>query len=400
MTLVQRKKMERIIILSLFLGITNTGFAQTTSSTGINGNFAHIYDDDLKISVNNGYYGIQALDSNIDLTMQNMEIDNKGNRRNSKFNGIYADGLSVININGTNLQMNINNTDNSTGIEAEEGSIIKIDVKKSNNVNIKGIRQNTSGGIEVRDKASVSLKAGNSNMINADFVGISADEQSQVDLIAGNDNIIAANNAIVSWTNGRINLTALNGSNVLNGIYFGISGYDNSDITLNAPSGRNIINVTDGAGILADNTKIRLKAENNSIISQKGIAVDATVGSSVNIIGRQNNYIDGLIYVKDKGTVVNIGNFFGAGNVKDSGNNYIIINIDGNNTNDIDMNNSNAVSAIYAGDGAVINIGSDERHGNYIMRTLNDRQKQSRLVWVSEGSVNIQGRSDLYATDD
>ena len=400
MTLVQRKKMERIIILSLFLGITNTGFAQTTSSTGINGNFAHIYDDDLKISVNNGYYGIQALDSNIDLTMQNMEIDNKGNRRNSKFNGIYADGLSVININGTNLQMNINNTDNSTGIEAEEGSIIKIDVKKSNNVNIKGIRQNTSGGIEVRDKASVSLKAGNSNMINADFVGISADEQSQVDLIAGNDNIIAANNAIVSWTNGRINLTALNGSNVLNGIYFGISGYDNSDITLNAPSGRNIINVTDGAGILADNTKIRLKAENNSIISQKGIAVDATVGSSVNIIGRQNNYIDGLIYVKDKGTVVNIGNFFGAGNVKDSGNNYIIINIDGNNTNDIDMNNSNAVSAIYAGDGAVINIGADERHGNYIMRTLNDRQKQSRLVWVSEGSVNIQGRSDLYATDD
>ena len=228
----QRKKMERIIILSLFLGITNTGFAQTTSSTGINGNFAHIYDDDLKISVNNGYYGIQALDSNIALTMQNMEIDNKGNRRNSKFNGIYADGLSVININGTNLQMNINNTDNSTGIEAEEGSIIKIDVKKSNNVNIKGIRQNTSGGIEVRDKASVSLKAGNSNMINADFVGISADEQSQVDLIAGNDNIIAANNAIVSWTNGRINLTALNGSNVLNGIYFGISGYDNSDITL------------------------------------------------------------------------------------------------------------------------------------------------------------------------
>ena len=396
----QRKKMERIIILSLFLGITNTGFAQTTSSTGINGNFAHIYDDDLKISVNNGYYGIQALDSNIDLTMQNMEIDNKGNRRNSKFNGIYADGLSVININGTNLQMNINNTDNSTGIEAEEGSIIKIDVKKSNNVNIKGIRQNTSGGIEVRDKASVSLKAGNSNMINADFVGISADEQSQVDLIAGNDNIIAANNAIVSWTNGRINLTALNGSNVLNGIYFGISGYDNSDITLNAPSGRNIINVTDGAGILADNTKIRLKAENNSIISQKGIAVDATSGSSVDIIGRQNNYIDGLVYAKDKGTVVNIGNFFGAGNVKDSGNNYIIINIDGNNTNDIDMNNSNAVSAIYAGDGAVINIGADERHGNYIMRTLNDRQKQSRLVWVSEGSVNIQGRSDLYATDD
>ena len=173
-------------------------------------------------------------------------------------------------------------------------------------------------------------------MINADFVGISADEQSQVDLIAGNDNIIAANNAIVSWTNGRINLTALNGSNVLNGIYFGISGYDNSDITLNAPSGRNIINVTDGAGILADNTKIRLKAENNSIISQKGIAVDATVGSSVNIIGRQNNYIDGLIYVKDKGTVVNIGNFFGAGNVKDSGNNYIIINIDGNDLDQID----------------------------------------------------------------
>ena len=396
----QRKKMERIIILSLFLGITNTGFAQTTSNTGINGNFAHIYDDDLKISVNNGYYGIQALDSNIDLTMQNLEIDNKGNRRNSKFNGIYADGLSVININGTNLQMNINNTDNSTGIEAEEGSVIKIDVKKSNNVNIKGIRQDTSGGIEVRDKASVSLKAGNSNMINADFVGISADEQSQVDLIAGNDNIIAANNAIVSWTNGRIDLTALNGSNVLNGIYFGISGYDNSDITLNAPSGRNIINVTDGAGILADNTKIRLKAENNSIISQKGIAVDATVGSSVDIIGRQNNYIDGLIYAKDKGTVVNIGNFFGAGNVKDSGNNYIIININGNNTNDIDMNNSNAVSAIYAGDGAVINIGADEQHGNYMMRTLNDRQKQSRLVWVSEGSVNIQGRSDLYATDD
>ena len=267
-------------------------------------------------------------------------------------------------------------------------------------MNIKGIRQDTSGGIEVRDKASVSLKAGNSNMINADFVGISADEQSQVDLIAGNDNIIAANNAIVSWTNGRIDLTALNGSNVLNGIYFGISGYDNSDITLNAPSGRNIINVTDGAGILADNTKIRLKAENNSIISQKGIAVDATVGSSVDIIGRQNNYIDGLIYAKDKGTVVNIGNFFGAGNVKDSGNNYIIINIDGNNTNDIDMNNSNAVSAIYAGGGAVINIGADEQHGNYIMRTLNDRQKQSRLVWVSEGSVNIQGRSDLYATDD
>lgn len=396
-----RKKIEGIIILSLFLGTGNAASAQEILNKGISGNFKHIYSDDVKISIKNGHYGISAMNKEVDLTVPNLEIDNNTSRYDNEFAGMYANGANgKININGTKLLVNINNIDNSVGIEADENSRISINSRNSNKLNIKGTDEYASGGIEVRDGAQVNMKAGIFNEINADYVGISATGGvAQVNLTAGQSNIITANNAIVSWSDGKINLTATNGDNELHGIYFGISGQENSDISLKALRGNNIINVKNGAGILADNTEILLEAENNRIISEKGIAVDATNSSRVDIRSTQNNYIDGLIYAKDKDTVVNIGNFFGAGNVETSGNNYIIINTDGGNMDDIDADNSNSVSAVYIDKGAVVNIGADKQHGNYIIRNIGDRQKQSRLIWVNEGIINIQGRTDLYAAD-
>lgn len=305
---------------------------------------------------------------------------NDNNSRNHSY------GIFVINENNTDNEtsVNINSKNNvvntkSTGIEVSgELSNVNITASAGSNV-IKALGDVDSTGIEVNDNGTLYLNAKDYNIVTSDYTGIHVsyadDKQSNITLNANNNIVNAVGTGILSFSNGNINLNALNGNNAFTSNYIGISLMDNSQVNLKADKGENYFKIDEGIAILSSQSNVLAQANKNILEGIEGISsIDK---SEVKLQATDSNVINAKefgIYTKEQGVVnlnatnanntVYVENGYGiSGNNSSininsqSGNNSIEvakgIAIEANNGSNISVNANNGKNNIKASDTAI-----------------------------------------------
>ena len=273
----------------------------------------------------------------------------------------------MVNINSKN---NVVNT-KSTGIEVSgELSNVNITASAGSNV-IKALGDVDSTGIEVNDNGTLYLNAKDYNIITSDYTGIHVSyadsKKSNITLNANNNIVNAVGTGILSFSNGNINLNALNGNNVFTSNYIGISLMDNSQVNLKANKGENYFKIDEGIAILSSQSNVLAQANKNVIEGIEGIS--SINKSEVKLQATDSNVINAKefgIYTKEQG-VVNL-NATNANNTVYVENGY---GISGNNSainiNSQSGNNSIEVAqgiAIEANNGSNISINANKGQNN------------------------------------
>lgn len=324
-------------------------------------------------------YGVYVYDnlnqgSKVDIVNNGDLIINTND--NSSRNHSY--GIFVINENNTDdeTSVNINSKNNvvntkSTGIEVSgEFSNVNITTSAGSNV-IKALGDVDSTGIEVNDNGTLYLNAKDYNIVTSDYTGIHVsyadDKQSNITLNANNNIVNAVGTGILSFSNGNINLNALNGNNAFTSNYIGISLMDNSQVNLKADKGENYFKIDEGIAILSSQSNVLAQANKNILEGIEGISsIDK---SEVKLQAIDSNTINAKefgIYTKEQG-VVNL-NATNANNTVYVENGY---GISGNNSainiNSQSGNNSIEVAkgiAIEANNGSNISLNANKGQNN------------------------------------
>lgn len=324
-------------------------------------------------------YGVYVYDnlnqgSKVDIVNNGDLIINTND--NSSRNHSY--GIFVINENNTSdeTSVNINSKNNvvntkSTGIEVSgEFSNVNITASAGSNV-IKALGDVDSTGIEVNDNGTLYLNAKDYNIVTSDYTGIHVsyadDKQSNITLNANNNIVNAVGTGILSFSNGNINLNALNGNNAFTSNYIGISLMDNSQVNLKADKGENYFKIDEGIAILSSQSNVLAQANKNILEGIEGISsIDK---SEVKLQAIDSNTINAKefgIYTKEEG-IVNL-NAINADNIVYVENGY---GISGNNSAiNIDSqsgNNSIEVAqgiAIEANNGSNISVNANKGQNN------------------------------------
>lgn len=261
-------------------------------------------------------YGVYVYDnlnqgSKVDIVNNGDLIINTND--NSSRNHSY--GIFIINENNTDdeTSVNINSKNNvvntkSTGIEVSgELSNVNITASAGSNV-IKALGDVDSTGIEVNDNGTLYLNAKDYNIVTSDYTGIHVsyadDKQSNITLNANNNIVNAVGTGILSFSNGNINLNALNGNNVFTSNYIGISLMDNSQVNLKADKGENYFKIDEGIAILSSQSNVLAQANKNILEGIEGISsIDK---SEVKLQAIDSNTINAKefgIYTKEQGAV-------------------------------------------------------------------------------------------------
>ena len=261
-------------------------------------------------------YGVYVYDnlnqgSKVDIVNNGDLIINTND--NSSRNHSY--GIFVINENNTDdeTSVNINSKNNvvntkSTGIEVSgELSNVNITASAGSNV-IKALGDVDSTGIEVNDNGTLYLNAKDYNIVTSDYTGIHVsyadDKQSNITLNANNNIVNAVGTGILSFSNGNINLNALNGNNAFTSNYIGISLMDNSQVNLKADKGENYFKIDEGIAILSSQSNVLAQANKNILEGIEGISsIDK---SEVKLQATDSNIINAKnfgIYTKEEGVV-------------------------------------------------------------------------------------------------
>ena len=261
-------------------------------------------------------YGVYVYDnlnqgSKVDIVNNGDLIINTND--NSSRNHSY--GIFVINENNTDdeTSVNINSKNNvvntkSTGIEVSgELSNVNITASAGSNV-IKALGDVDSTGIEVNDNGTLYLNAKDYNIVTSDYTGIHVsyadDKQSNITLNANNNIVNAVGTGILSFSNGNINLNALNGNNAFTSNYIGISLMDNSQVNLKADKGENYFKIDEGIAILSSQSNVLAQANKNILEGIEGISsIDK---SEVKLQAIDSNTINAKefgIYTKEQGVV-------------------------------------------------------------------------------------------------
>ena len=261
-------------------------------------------------------YGVYVYDnlnqgSKVDIVNNGDLIINTND--NSSRNHSY--GIFVINENNTDdeTSVNINSKNNvvntkSTGIEVSgELSNVNITASAGSNV-IKALGDVDSTGIEVNDNGTLYLNAKDYNIVTSDYTGIHVsyadDKQSNITLNANNNIVNAVGTGILSFSNGNINLNALNGNNAFTSNYIGISLMDNSQVNLKADKGENYFKIDEGIAILSSQSNVLAQANKNTLEGIEGISsIDK---SEVKLQAIDSNTINAKefgIYTKEQGVV-------------------------------------------------------------------------------------------------
>ena len=324
-------------------------------------------------------YGVYVYDnlnqgSKVDIVNNGDLIINTND--NSSRNHSY--GIFVINENNTDdeTSVNINSKNNvvntkSTGIEVSgELSNVNITASAGSNV-IKALGDVDSTGIEVNDNGTLYLNAKDYNIVTSDYTGIHVsyadDKQSNITLNANNNIVNAVGTGILSFSNGNINLNALNGNNAFTSNYIGISLMDNSQVNLKADKGENYFKIDEGIAILSSQSNVLAQANKNILEGIEGISsIDK---SEVKLQATDSNIINAKnfgIYTKEEG-VVNL-NATNADNTVYIDNGYGIssnnssINIDSQSgNNSIEVGHG---IAIEANNGSNISLNADKGQNN------------------------------------
>ena len=324
-------------------------------------------------------YGVYVYDnlnqgSKVDIVNNGDLIINTND--NSSRNHSY--GIFVINENNTDdeTSVNINSKNNvvntkSTGIEVSgELSNVNITASAGSNV-IKALGDVDSTGIEVNDNGTLYLNAKDYNIITSDYTGIHVSyadsKKSNITLNANNNIVNAVGTGILSFSNGNINLNALNGNNVFTSNYIGISLMDNSQVNLKANKGENYFKIDEGIAILSSQSNVLAQANKNTIEGIEGISsIDK---SEVKLQATDSNVINAKefgIYTKEQG-VVNLNATNANNTVYVDGGYGISGNTSAININSQSGNNSIEVAqgiAIEANNGSNISINANKGQNN------------------------------------
>ena len=360
-------------------------------------------------------YGIYVYDnlnqgSKVDI-VNNGDLIINTNDNNSR-NHSY--GIFVINENNTddetsvkiNSKNNVVNT-KSTGIEVSgELSNVNITASAGSNV-IKALGDVDSTGIEVNDNGTLYLNAKDYNIVTSDYTGIHVsyadDKQSNITLNANNNIVNAVGTGILSFSNGNINLNALNGNNAFTSNYIGISLMDNSQVNLKADKGENYFKIDEGIAILSSQSNVLAQANKNILEGIEGISsIDK---SEVKLQAIDSNTINAKefgIYTKEQG-VVNL-NATNANNTVYVENGY---GISGNNSainiNSQSGNNSIEVAqgiAIEANNGSNISVNANKGQNNIkssdIAISVNKNNIDKDIATTSTNTVvKVTGKDNI-----
>ena len=360
-------------------------------------------------------YGVYVYDnlnqgSKVDIVNNGDLIINTND--NSSRNHSY--GIFVINENNTDdeTSVNINSKNNvvntkSTGIEVSgELSNVNITASAGSNV-IKALGDVDSTGIEVNDNGTLYLNAKDYNIITSDYTGIHVSyadsKKSNITLNANNNIVNAVGTGILSFSNGNINLNALNGNNVFTSNYIGISLMDNSQVNLKANKGENYFKIDEGIAILSSQSNVLAQANKNVIEGIEGIS--SINKSEVKLQAIDSNTINAKefgIYTKEQG-VVNL-NATNANNTVYVENGY---GISGNNSainiNSQSGNNSIEVAqgiAIEANNGSNISVNANKGQNNIkasdIAISVNKNNIDKDIATTSTNTViKVTGKDNI-----
>ena len=339
-------------------------------------------------------YGVYVYDnlnqgSKVDIVNNGDLIINTND--NSSRNHSY--GIFVINENNTDdeTSVNINSKNNvvntkSTGIEVSgELSNVNITASAGSNV-IKALGDVDSTGIEVNDNGTLYLNAKDYNIVTSDYTGIHVsyadDKQSNITLNANNNIVNAVGTGILSFSNGNINLNALNGNNAFTSNYIGISLMDNSQVNLKADKGENYFKIDEGIAILSSQSNVLAQANKNILEGIEGISsIDK---SEVKLQATDSNTINAKefgIYTKEN-SQVNL-NAINADNIVYVDNGY---GISGNNSS-ININSQSGNNSIEVAQGIAVEVSN----GSNISLNANKGQNniKSSDIAISVNKNNI-----------
>ena len=360
-------------------------------------------------------YGVYVYDnlnqgSKVDIVNNGDLIINTND--NSSRNHSY--GIFVINENNTSDETNVNiNSKNnvvntkSTGIEVSgELSNVNITASAGSNV-IKALGDVDSTGIEVNDNGTLYLNAKDYNIVTSDYTGIHVsyadDKQSNITLNANNNIVNAVGTGILSFSNGNINLNALNGNNAFTSNYIGISLMDNSQVNLKADKGENYFKIDEGIAILSSQSNVLAQANKNILEGIEGISsIDK---SEVKLQATDSNVINAKnfgIYTKEEG-VVNL-NATNANNTVYVETGYGISGNDSAiNINSQSGNNSIEVTqgiAIEANNGSNISLNANKGQNNIkasdIAISVNKNNIDKDIANIStDTAVKITGKDNI-----
>ena len=329
----------------------------------------------------------------------------------------YEDTINIIagnnNFIGRDMVDEYNNTyTTGTGIRLQEVKNVKVNVESINGettIDADGTGININGKGE---NIAVTVKAGTDIKINAGNNGISVgnsdkdvtNDDTKVELIAENGNIKVITNYSSPYSfghgihtgQGKVTLNAINNTV---GLFKGRQS--NEEGAIRTLEGGNVLLEADRTNtILANSTEITKLAEDD-VFGDK-YAINADREGTVDIKGDVANNIIGAVYAKDNETAVNIQNLNKNATVA----NYIasstIIHragdLDGKETienpnGEIEVTGMDVISALYAQEGAKINLSGVNNILTYY-DDPSDEHTSERAVWAYKGAdITIEGNT-------
>lgn len=400
--------------------VSGDAFGVKISDGGVNNEFNSSYNRIQGESETGAAYGIKIEDGS---TINISGISGAENNQNY-ISGIVtgeSDKLG-IGIDSDNSIVNIIDSDYNRiegtdyGISAKNGSVIDFD-----------------GVTYAIAKNGTAISLTNSNMTVNDDEIISGNNGLVIDSSQHNvtgDLIGRAGNIAVNVMGKNSDLTV--GGNILvEGGNIGVT-VENNTITVNGGdgTGANVIKSNSGNALKAVESIVTLNAGANganSIVAGEifgaegvyytGTAINATStsngaknnrtgGSKIDVLGSEN-FIGGTVRANGVESIVNIGGSVDdKGNLTSGGNNYITSAAHGRDGS----SNEDVVSAVFAQNGANVNIKASEGQRNYIIAQSeniepdktneSDKPKYNeRAVWAQGGSqVNIEGETIISAS--
>lgn len=331
----------------------------------------------------------------------------------------YEDTINIIagnnNFIGRDMVDEYNNTyTTGTGIRLQEVKNVKVNVESINGettIDADGTGININGKGE---NIAVTVKAGTDIKINAGNNGISVgnsdkdvtNDDTKVELIAENGNIKVITNYSNPYSfghgihtgQGKVTLNAINNTV---GLFKGRQS--NEEGAIRTLEGGNVLLEADRTNtILANSTEITKLAEDD-VFGDK-YAINADREGTVDIKADVANNIIGAVYAKDNETAVNIQNLNKNATVA----NYIasstIIHragdLDGKETienpnGEIEVTGMDVISALYAQEGAKINLSGVNNIQTYY-DDPSDEHTSERAVWAYKGAdITIDGVTNI-----
>lgn len=328
----------------------------------------------------------------------------------------YEDTINIIagnnNFIGRDMVDEYNNTyTTGTGIRLQEVKNVKVNVESINGettIDADGTGININGKGE---NIAVTVKAGTDIKINAGNNGISVgnsdkdvtNDDTKVELIAENGNIKVITNYSSPYSfghgihtgQGKVTLNAINNTV---GLFKGRQS--NEEGAIRTLEGGNVLLEADSTNtILANSTEITALAED--VYGDK-YAINADREGTVDIKADAANKIIGAVYAKDNETAVNIQNLNKNATVA----NYIASStvihragdLDGKETienpnGEIEVTGMDVISALYAQEGAKINLSGVNNILTYY-DDPSDEHTSERAVWAYKGAdITIEGNT-------